>query len=46
MQLRVFGYPRLNKERDLIGVNTRRKPVDHHLPDVLANHLRAVVMGC
>src|SRR5512134_347236 len=45
MQLGVLGDARLDEERRLRRIDAGREPVDHHLPDVLLDHFRSVVMG-
>ena len=44
MQLRVRRYARLDEERGVRGIHTRSKPVDDHIPYVLLDARRLVVM--
>ena len=44
MQLGVLGDPRLDEERGLPRVDAGGEPVDHHVPDVLLDDFRLLVV--
>ena len=45
MQLGVLRHTRLDKQRRLRRIHARRQPVDHHVPHMLLDGGRIVVMG-
>ena len=44
MQFGMLRHARLDEQRRLRRIDTRRQPVDHHVPHAFFDHLRRIVM--